>query len=528
MNKQIILASAVWCGLLALPFILRPAEQSSHSDAPEETLVIISAHNKGVRDEYARAFSDYYFRRHGRRIKLDFRNLGGTSDIVRYIADRFEAEFRHFYEERHGKWNREIANAFANPSVLSDPAASEEARQARREFLASNVGIGIDLLAGGGTFDHSRHAERGFAVDAGVRQRHPEYFSSEVIPRSFGGDMLYDPQGRYYGVVLSTFGICYNAFRLREMSDSRVPETWSDLGEARFFNSLAVADPTKSGSANKCFEIVLQQAMSEAGSPEAGWAPGLNLIKRIFANARNISDSAGKVVRDVGDGDAAAGMAIDTYGISESFWSARVFDGEPRCFYVTPRGGTAVSADPVQLLRGAPHRQAAEEFIDFLLSREGQKLHCFKTGTPGGPEVNALNRPPVRRDLYSPAYRDMRFDPDYNPYSSGADFVYHPQWTGRYFNLLRVVFKCIAIDPHVELVDAWQAIIDAGGPDKVPRAMAAFNALPFSYEEAAAAAEQLKLTPGRTPADIAAVTRGWSDFSRKQYIEAARLAREGK
>ena len=528
MSKQLVISLAVWCALLALPFALRPKEPG-RADTPTEKLVIISAHNKSVRDEYARAFGQYYYAKHGRRIELDFRNLGGTSDIVRYIADRFEAEFRRYYEARHpGRWSRDIANAFANPAVLDDPAASAELKQARREFLASDVGIGIDLMAGGGTYDHSRHAARGFAVDGGVAKRHPEYFETGVIPHGFGGDRIYDVGGRYYGVVLSTFGICCNAMRLAGMSDPRPPETWYDLAAPRFFNSLAVADPTKSGSANKCFEIILQQAMSEAGSPEAGWAPGLNVIKRIFANARNISESASSVVRDIGDGEAAAGTAIDTYGISEHFWSARIFDGKARCFYVTPRGGTAVSADPIQLLRGAPHKAAAREFIDFLLSVEGQKLHCFKAGAPGGPVKQSLNRPPVRKDLYEPKYRPYLFLPDYNPYRSGADFSYRPKWTGKYFNLLRVLFKCIAIDPHVELVEAWRAIIAAGGPERVPEAMAEFEKLPFTYAEAAKAAESMKLTTGKTPADVAAAVRSWSDFSREHYIKAAKLAREGR
>lgn len=527
MSKQLLAASALWLALLALPFALRPKLPGKASE-PADRLVIISAHNKTIRDEYARAFGEYYYRRHGRRIELDFRNPGGTSDIVRYIADRFEAEFRRHWEAHGGKWTREIADAFADPSVLQDPRASAEARRARREFLDSRVGIGIDLLAGGGTFDHARHAARGFAVDGGVKERHPEYFSPDVIPRDFGGDAIYDERGRYYGVVLSTFGIFYNRDRLREMADPRPPERWSDLGDPRFLNSLAVADPTKSGSANKCFEIMLQQAMSEAGSPAAGWAPGLNLIKRIFANSRNISESASKVVGDVGSGDAAAGTAIDTYGIGESFWSAKVFGGEAHCFYVTPRGGTAVGADPIQLLRGAPHRAAACEFMDFLLSEEGQKLHCFKVGTPGGPVTGALNRPPVRRDLYRDEYREYRFMPDYDPYRSGADFVYRPKWTGKYFNLLRVIIKCVAIDPHEELVEAWSEIVAAGGPERVPLAMAEFDKLPFQYSEADAATAQLRRGRDRSASDVAAVTRSWSDFARRHYKAAAKLAREGK
>ena len=531
MNKQLVFAGVVWCALLALPFALRRPEPGGGAPAAgTDRLVIISAHNKSARDEYARAFGEYYCKKHdGRRIELDFRNVGGTSAISKYLNDRFEAEFRAYYEKRHpGEWDDQVAKAFIGGKIDPKDPKAEKLRRARREFLESDVGIGIDIMAGGGTYELSRNAKIGYAVDAKVAERHPEYFSPEAIPESFGGDRLYDKDGRYYGVVLSTFGICCNADRLRELGGPP-PERWADLGAPRFLDTLAVADPTKSGSANKCFEIVLQQAMSEAKSPADGWKIGLNRIKRIFANARNISDSASKVVRDVCEGDAAAGTAIDTYGISEEFWSARVFDGKPHCFYVTPKGGTAVSVDPVQLLRGAPNRQAAKEFIEFLLSEEGQKLHCFKTrketGLAVGPEKASLNRPPVRRDLYTAGNRKYFFKPGYDPYESGADFVYRPAWTGKYFNLLRVLFKSVAIDPHDELVAAWRAICEAGGPEKVPLAMAEFEYLPFDYAGAKQAAEALK---SGKPADLAKLTRKWSDEARKHYRNAAELAREGK
>ena len=586
MNKQLVISLAVWLALLALPFALRPKAKDGgniFSGEPTDKLVIISAHNKATCDEYARAFGEYYdkkYGKYGRRIELDFRNVGGTSAISKYLSDRFEAEFRAYYEKKHpGEWDDEVAKAFADGKIdpKKNPKVPEKLLRARKEFLESNVGVGIDIMAGGGTYEHSRNARNGYAVDAGIKV-------PDSIPERFGGDTIYDRNGRYYGVVLSTFGICCNLDRIRELGGRR-PERWSDLGDPRFIRTLAVADPTKSGSANKCFEIVLQQAMSDRlkaefrayyekkypgewdgkiakafaddnidpNDPkvpekirrarkaflesnadirrafEKGWAPGLNLIKRIFANARNISDSASKVVRDVCEGDAAAGMAIDTHGISEEFWSAKVFDGEPHCVYVTPKGGTAVSVDPVQMLRGAPNRAAAKEFIEFLLSEDGQKLHCFKTmketGLEVGPEKASLNRPPVRKDLYTEANLKFFFKPGYNPYESGADFTYHREWTQEYFNLLRVLFKSIAIDPHDELVVAWRAICEAGGPERVPLAMAEFEWLPFDYAGAKEALGKLKKG---TPADIAKLTRKWSDEAREHYKNAARLAREGK
>ena len=70
MNKQLVISLAVWLALLALPFALRQKEPGCAS-APADTLVIISAHNKSARDEYARAFGGYYYKKHGRRIELD-------------------------------------------------------------------------------------------------------------------------------------------------------------------------------------------------------------------------------------------------------------------------------------------------------------------------------------------------------------------------------------------------------------------------------------------------------------------------
>ena len=207
-------------------------------------------------------------------------------------------------------------------------------------------------------------------------------------------------------------------------------------------------------------------------------------------------------------------------------WSAKVY-GSPRCIYVTPKGGTAVSADPVQMLRGAPNPKAAKAFIAFLLSREGQLLHCLKPGLPGGPGRNGINRPPIRRDLYTLEVQKNFFLPDYDPYASGADFVYRPQWTGRYYSLIRILLRTIVLEPHQELKSAYAAILAAGGADKVPQAMKKFNALPFEYKDASKARALLRVTPERSAAMVSATLREWSDQARANYKEAERLAKLG-
>ena len=54
--------------------------------------------------------------------------------------------------------------------------------------------------------------------------------------------------------------------------------------------------------------------------------------------------------------------------------------------------------------------------------------------------------------------------------------------------------------------------------------MRAFNRLPFPYAEIADANRALR----RDAVEVAAVIRSWSESARLNYLEAERLAKEGK
>jgi ABC-type Fe3+ transport system substrate-binding protein len=521
--------------LIAIPLILRP-QSNTENVSGKDCLIIISPHAEPIKYEFENAFKKYYREKFGREIVFDWRSPGGTSDIVRYINDRFEASFRQYWESNpeNGDWNKTIASAFSNQRLdRPSPDALPEAVKARKIFLASDVGIGLDLFFGGGAYDHGKHADKGYAVDAGMQKLHPEWFTDEIIPREFSGETLYDEKGRYYGVCLASFGICYNIDRINSMRESSPPIAWHDLGEARFLQQIAVADPTKSGSINKCFEMIIQEAMAEAVEKDslngkvAGWADGLNLIKRIAANSRYITDSAGKVPQDVAKGDTAAGMCIDFYGRSEAEWTERQ-SGVSRVVYISPRNGTSVSPDPIQLLRGSPNPQAARAFIEFVLSKEGQKLWDFRLETPGGPMKYALRRTPIRKDMFVPEYQKFMSDGEYDPYKASEGFQYHAEWTAPYFNLIRTMIKCIALDPQPELYSAWSEIIKAGGPGAVPQAMAEFNKLPFTYADASKNAALLFPNKEWTMLDVIRLRREWTEQSRQNYLKAAQLAEAGK
>jgi hypothetical protein len=310
------------------------------------------------------------------------------------------------------------------------------------------------------------------------------------------------------------------------------------LANERLFNAIALADPTKSGSVAKAFELMIQQQMNQrlaelaASAPDQpreqrekqamteGWERGLQLLIRLAANSRYFSDGAPKIPMDVAYGDAAAGMCIDFYGRFESEAVAGK-NGQSRLKYISVVGGTSVGADSIALLRGAPHSQVAKAFIDFVLTLEGQKLWDFRVGTPGGPERYALRRLPIGKEFYREPLRAFMADPEADPYRDAQAFVYHDAWTGPLFSAIRFLVRVMCIDSREELVSARKAIGNA--PIDSPAYQKLLDVSRVRYD---VAMQQIRDT--LRSADRVKEVRlaeELTSYFRNQYREAERIAR---
>jgi iron(III) transport system substrate-binding protein len=509
--------------IVAIPFALKPSE--SLLAKADETIVIVTPHNEQIRYEFSRAFAAYYQTRTGRTIRIDWRMPGGTSEIARFLKGEFYAAFERTWKSAGQQWTAEVAATF------DDPKAQTEAR---RQFLASNVGIGIDLFFGGGAFDFQQQADAGRLVDCGILRSRPDWFAETSIPHSVSGEVFYDEGGRWVGTVLSSFGICYNPESLRRLGIDEIPAAWTDLGNPRLFKQVALADPTKSGSAAKAFEMIIQQQIQEAvrsrnrltaeqSDLQSGWAHGLQIIQRASANARYFASAGPQVPVDVSLGDAAIGMCIDFYGRFQN-QAIRVTNAATRLQYFTPTGGSSVGVDPIGLFRGAPNPEASKMFIEFVLSLEGQKLWDFKVGAPGGPVKYALRRQPIRKELYLPRYESYRSDPGVNPYEEAKSFEYQPGWTGSLFKVMTFIIRVMCLDSHDEQSAAWQALIAAGFP---PKATALFSDMSaVGYEDAL---EKFRRTLGAASrVEEVQLARELGDHFRAQYRAAEKLAEAGQ
>ena len=501
----------------------------------------------------------------------------GTTEIMRYLASEYTSSAKRFFKSQGIVWpagGAETVMSRKRPDG-SDAWALWQAFRACDN--PREISCHMDVFFGGGVYDHEKAEKQGLTVPAWGTNGPPVGLFADasgrvLIPAEMNGEVWRGDA--YYGTVLSAFGICYNLDRLRDLGIGRPPATWNDLADPRYFGQLGLADPTKSGSVAKAFEMIVHaqcaKAVAAAGftreqvdryeaavreakrgagvvpagvpaayqaAVERGWMEGVRLLRRIGANARYFTDASGKVPVDVSTGAAAAGIVIDFLGRFQAELSTVPGKASPMA-YVTPVGGSSVTADPVSLLRGAPHRELAVRFIEYVLSEDGQRLWNYRVGEPGGPRRFALRRLPIRRDFYpsdSPALRaafdahrphlsDPLGQPDVDAYRLGASFVYVPRWTSVHFGIQRDLIRAMCMDSGDELRRAWQAILAHGGPELNPEAMRHLEALPVS---------PIPLTwtsaiDGYAKVPRIDYMRDWTAFFREQYRLAEQAAINNK
>jgi ABC-type Fe3+ transport system substrate-binding protein len=218
-----------------------------------DKLVLISPHWEGIRYEFGRAFKSHYHRETGRDVEVEWMDVGGTSETLRFLQS---------------------------------------------EFKKKPAGIGIDLFFGGG-LDPYLVLKTANLLEPYTLPRQ----LLEKIPQQLGGVPLYDPDYTWYGATLSGFGIVYNKVVLN-LTKLPVINTWEDLASPIAFGWVGSSDPRKSGSVHMAYEIILQAY---------GWEKGWRIITALGANVRSFTNSASQIPKDVTIGEVAYGLAIDFY-----------------------------------------------------------------------------------------------------------------------------------------------------------------------------------------------------------------------
>ena len=251
-----------------------------------------------------------------------------------------------------------------------------------------------------------------------------------------------DEQGRIYWVAaaIASFGFTVNHDRLKDYGLS-APERWSDLASPTIGKplvelgepALGIADPTASTSNTRMYEIILQKY---------GWEEGWKVLTLMAANAI-IYPGSGDVRDAVIRGDVAVGITIDFYG-----YTAHLVN--PVCEYIIPRGETIVNGDPIAVVKGSKHPEAAQAFLAWVLT-EGQKIWLDKNinRLPANPKVFETPEGQERKDLYD-AYQSALKTKGI-PFNDTLALLYE--------QVMQWYFKATLIDINDYLKDAWKAIL---------------------------------------------------------------------
>ena len=179
---------------------------------------------------------------------------------------------------------------------------------------------------------------------------------AQGIAGKVGAYPVNDPAGFYTGFAASGYGIMYNT-RYMRANNLPAPKEWDDLKRPIYFGHVGISAPSRSGTTHLTVETILQGE---------GWDKGWASLLEIGGNLTQVSDRSFGVPDAVNSGQYGIGIVIDFFGLSAK---ASGFPVE----FVYPTVTTIVPAN-VGIIANAKNQKAAEAFVEFLLSEDGQQI----------------------------------------------------------------------------------------------------------------------------------------------------------
>lgn len=186
---------------------------------------------------------------------------------------------------------------------------------------------------------------------------------------------LYDSELFYFGTKLITTGIVYNTGAAMQ------PSSWLDLVSEEANGMVAMPSPLTSGAA-----LIHLATLTE--HPDLGW----DYYQQLADNQAVAQGGNGGVFRAVAGGEKPYGVVVDFLPIREKAAGSPVE-------FIFPTEGVSSISEPVAILSTAKNIAAAQAFVSFLLSPEGQQLAASQGYLPAHPDVDPPAGFPPRSEI---------------------------------------------------------------------------------------------------------------------------------
>lgn len=191
--------------------------------------------------------------------------------------------------------------------------------------------------------------------------------------------------GHYIPLYTGLHGFGVNEKILKE-KNLPIPETWKELGEAKYKGLIAMPNPNTSGTGYVMMTTVIQIYGEDAG---------FELLKAVHKNVAQYTRSGGDPSLLAGRGEVAIGVSFANDVVE------RVRKGFPIRF-VAPKDGTGYEIGALSLVKGGPNRANALRLIDWALAPDNQKLG------PQNGEVSIQSHSRSAPDEDVPRFEDAR------------------------------------------------------------------------------------------------------------------------
>ena len=183
--------------------------------------------------------------------------------------------------------------------------------------------------------------------------------------------------GRYHEVRLIFNTVGFNTLRLKER-----PTSWKDLADPRYKGKVGMASPFYSGAAFSTLGTLVPH-------PAFGW----EFFRRLKDNAVVVEQSNGTVAQKLATGEFVVASVVDF------FLRDMKAKGSP-VDHVWPREGAILIPTPVGIVQGARNVPAAQAFLRYLYSADGQRLFVQQGYVPVLPGIEGpKGMPPEKLEI---------------------------------------------------------------------------------------------------------------------------------
>lgn len=297
-------------------------------------------------------------------------------------------------------------------------------------------------------------------------------------PSHIMGYPVNDPDGQYLGFALSGYGFVYSPSYLATHG-LPVPETWSELTSPVYSGHIGISSPSRSGTTHLIVEAILQTH---------GWDRGWALLSRLGGNLSTVTARSFGVPSGVANGRFGIGISIDFLASAKSG-----ADGTTK--FILPKDTIFVPAC-IAILARSKNSSAAEKFVDFVLSEEGQRLLLDPR----------IDRTPVVPDLQSDTTAG-RADLTGTPGLMNGR-MFDAGLSARRYQMVNLLFDEFVVRKRGVLARLWRRIgkaegqgLDAAAQARVGVAVSALTEAPVP--EAAALDRSDRLQLDRRPTSLA-------------------------